>query len=95
MIKQFTLGSKEYTVEEVPSIDDTGLGRAYSARGLIKISNTLNGHILSDNSKEQTFYHELVHAILEELGNDELSSNEMFVQSFSLLLHQFQLTKKL
>jgi Zn-dependent peptidase ImmA (M78 family) len=43
---------------------------------------------------EQTLYHEVTHAILDTLKEYELSKNEEFVQKFSLLLHQFEKTKK-
>lgn len=43
---------------------------------------------------EQTIYHEVVHAILESMGELSLSRNDKFVQTFSLLLHQFEKTKK-
>jgi len=94
MIKKFKLGAKEFDVEEVKSIDDTGLGRTYSMLNKIKISKTWQNYELNDSSKEQTFYHELVHAILDELGEHELSENERFVQSFSVLLYQFDKTKE-
>ena len=43
---------------------------------------------------DQTIYHEVVHAILESMGEDALSGNDKFVQNFALLLHQFETTKK-
>ena len=43
---------------------------------------------ISKSKIEQTFFHELVHAILDELGELDLSKNERFVDSFSTLLHQ-------
>lgn len=93
MIKKFSLGGKKYKVKIVNSIDDTGLGRAYSYLNKIKISKNWNGMPIPKSSMEQTFYHELVHAILDEIGEKDLSGNETFVQSFSLLLHQFEKTK--
>jgi hypothetical protein len=94
MIKKFKLGAKEFNVELVHSIDDTGLGRTYSMLNKIKISKTWQNYELEESSKDQTFYHELVHAILDELGEHELSQNERFVQSFSVLLYQFEKTKE-
>lgn len=94
MIKKFTLGAREYNIEYIDSIDDTGLGRCYHATGIIKLSKKWQGFNLPEDSIEQTFYHELTHAILSEMGEEELSSNERFVQGFSMLLHQFQISKK-
>lgn len=94
MIKKFKLGGKQFNVEIVKSIDDTGLGRTYSMLNKIKIAETWQNFELEDSAKEQTFYHELVHAILDELGENELTGNERFVQSFSMLLYQFEKTKE-
>jgi len=43
---------------------------------------------------DQTLYHEVIHSILDTMGEYELSKNETFVQNFSVLLHQFVKTKK-
>lgn len=37
---------------------------------------------------EQTFLHELVHVILERMGESDLSNNEKFVDVFAGMLHQ-------
>lgn len=44
--------------------------------------------VISQERSEQAFFHELVHAILDEMGEVKLSKNERFVDSFSTLLHQ-------
>lgn len=46
------------------------------------------GIVISKERAEQAFFHELVHAILDEMGELKLSKNERFVDSFSTLLHQ-------
>jgi len=94
MIKKFKLGAKEFVIEMVNSIDDTGLGRTYSILNKIKVAENWQGYELPESSKEQTFYHELVHAIFDEIGGNDLSEDETLVQSFSVLLYQFQKTKE-
>lgn len=42
----------------------------------------------------QTFVHELVHAILDTMGREELSNNEGFVDAFSEYLTQAILTSE-
>lgn len=42
---------------------------------------------LGDTEMQQTFCHELVHALLDEM-NHKLSFNEVFVDNFGSLLHQ-------
>ena len=93
MIKQFTLGAQKYKVKEVDQLGDL-LGYSNSATGSIAVASTFKGENIPEVKKEQTLYHEVVHAILDELGMHELSANEEFVQGFSLLLHQFEKTKK-
>ena len=43
---------------------------------------------LSDCRKLDAFYHERTHAILEAMGERELSENEKFVDTFSKLFRQ-------
>jgi len=42
---------------------------------------------------EHTFYHELVHCILINMGEMKLYENERFVDSFGGILHQIMLTQ--
>lgn len=37
---------------------------------------------------EQVFFHELVHYILNAMGEDKINSNDKFVDLFASLLHQ-------
>ena len=43
---------------------------------------------------EATFYHELVHAMLEMIGRDDLNQDEQFVDNMGNLLHQFDKTRQ-
>jgi Zn-dependent peptidase ImmA (M78 family) len=61
--------------------------------------NFLNQQILvlsavSDVQKQQTFCHELVHCILDKMGETDLNDNEQFVDVFGSLLHQAWTTCK-
>ena len=44
---------------------------------------------LTPEQIEQSLIHELVHAALDLMGHDKLSSDEVFVCSMSNLIHQF------
>lgn len=46
------------------------------------------------NTVEQTFCHELFHAIFHVLGEDEAKSNEKLVDNLGTMLHQFLNTQK-
>ena len=101
MIKEFTLGAVTWTVV----VDDDRLNdlAAYGYCEHSKKKITIPGSIIPDSiipsstmkdDVEQILYHEVVHAILDTLMEYELSKNEEFVQKFSILLHQFEKTKK-
>jgi len=94
MPNNFTLGGLNFHTEIVDNIDNTGLGRTINCTGLMKIAQKFYGQAIPQDSQERTFYHELTHAILDELGYRELSNDEKFVDSFSSLLYQFEVTKK-
>lgn len=49
---------------------------------------------MTEERKEQTFYHELTHAILDAIGEDDLNCNEQFVDAFSNVLYQAIKTMK-
>jgi Zn-dependent peptidase ImmA (M78 family) len=93
MIKSFCLGSKKYKVER-RSNDSCNLGTCFSPLCLIRIQTIFDGKSIPEESQEQTLFHEVVHAILDDIGERDLSSNERFVQSFSLLMRQFFKTLK-
>lgn len=53
-----------------------------------------NGAKVSKTQIDHCFLHELVHHILNAMGEDELRGNEKFVDVFAALLHQYETTKK-
>lgn len=92
MIKEFTLGAIKWVVKQDNNrLDDLGLmGLCETPKSLISIyTDSFNANLI-----DQNIIHEVTHAILESMGENELSHNEKFVQNFSLLLHQFIVTKK-
>lgn len=48
----------------------------------------LDSSVLSKELGDQNFYHELVHWILYVMNENELMSNEKFVDLFAFMLHQ-------
>jgi len=96
MIKEFTLGAVKWSVEiNNEKLDDKeSYGICYYDESKILLQDETLNHKRSTTSIEQTMYHEVVHSILDTIGEHELSANEKFVQQFSLLLHQFEVTKK-
>jgi hypothetical protein len=85
----FKLGANEFYTIYVDNIDDTGLGRSIECLGTIKLTTKWQGFEVPMTSQEKTFFHELLHMILDTLGEKELSSNEKLIDSVSTLLHQY------
>lgn len=59
------------------------LGVCGVAVGYIKISEMFQGKRQSESCKVNTFIHECVHCILDTMGRDDLSSDEVFVNTFA------------
>jgi hypothetical protein len=95
--KSFKLGGVKYNVEMKKKVflDREQIGGTSDVfECSVEIAKMVNGTKCSTDYRRQTFYHELVHQILDILGDFELSENEKFVQGFSVLLDQFEQTKK-
>lgn len=82
--KQIQVGGVLVNIKEIDKFQDTSLlGQCSLSQGEIKIANTANGNNQSESSKYNTFVHECVHAILDTMGEYDLSGNEKFVNSFA------------
>jgi len=84
--KKFKLAGTEWKVEQVAVMST--LGMTYPDLATIHIRKGLDTQIL-----EQTFLHELTHAILFTMGKRE-DHNEEFIEGFSQLLHQYLVQQK-
>jgi hypothetical protein len=93
--KEFYIGGQKITIEVDNNISyDNELAVAIDSKNLIKICDTFKGDKLPANVVFQSLWHETVHQILDKMNEHELSENEKFVQTFSLLLHQVIKTLK-
>lgn len=81
--KRFHIGGQDIDVLIHNTIDGDKMGEACLWNGSIKISEIYKGNKQTDSSKFNTFHHELIHLILDTMGEFELSSNERFVNTFS------------
>lgn len=76
------IGGQQIDVKEVDRCNDNNLGRCSLAAGVIEIARTFNSngdYTVSESSKQNTFVHEVLHAILDTMGETDLSNNEKFV----------------
>ena len=86
---KLTIGGNEITVKQVDKIVNSEvLGQCCIAESKIEIAHSANGVEQSKSSKLQTFMHELTHCILDTMGENELSSNEKFICTFSSFLNE-------
>lgn len=68
------------------ALSDQALGISYSHRCRIILQAPSAVHC--DEEVEQTFCHELVHTILDQIGEEEKSQDEKWVDLFGKALHQ-------
>jgi len=87
--KTFNIFGSQYTVEcrdQFTAMQEEGTFFPKQKRILLRVSPTEDQ--VPDAEIEQTFCHELVHAILDAIQEGELYNNEKFTELFGLALHQ-------
>ena len=80
------IGGQEISIVNEERLDDNKLGTICVAEGVLRIADNFNNLKQCESSKISTFIHEVVHGILDTMGESELSGNEKFVCTFSSLL---------
>lgn len=84
---KYRVGGQEVEVRRPERCEDNAMGMCYLYAGRIEIAQKVNkDETQAESSKVNTFYHELVHSILDTMGEKELSANEKFVNCFSSFL---------
>ena len=84
--KKLKVGDKWYSVEVVEAMREKGLmGQVYYPEQKIKIglTSTRTGTKFKMEHVQDTFWHEVVHAILEDMGRNALNRDEKFVTGFA------------
>ena len=80
------IGGQDISIINKERLDDNNLGNICVAEGVIKIADNFDNKKQCESSKVNTFIHEVVHGVLDTMGECELSRNEKFVCTFSSLL---------
>ena len=80
------IGGQDISVVINERLDDNKLGTICVAEGVLRIADNFRNSKQCESSKFNTFIHEIVHGVLDTMGESELSKNEKFVCSFSSLL---------
>ena len=90
------LGGKTITVSERDTLHqrDNAYGMYSPSADEITLQSNGCTWVMSKATKEQSFCHELVHAILGVMNEDTLDGNERFVDVFGTFLHQALSTSK-
>lgn len=85
----YKVGGQKVEVRKVERCESNSVGECNLCAGYIEIAEFFNkDDRQSDDSKRNTFYHELVHTILNTMGKKELNSDEEFVCAFSSFLSE-------
>lgn len=86
--KSIRVGKREYDVVQAVAQRRYALGFIEYVPQVIHVHTVRkNGNPIPEDKQLETFWHELTHAILFEMGN-KLHRSESFVTEFSKLLHQ-------
>lgn len=89
------LGGTTIKVELVNNgINGSKVGECSLTSSTIKIASECNNKPTSSQYREASYYHELIHAILQTMGKFDKDSDERFVEGFANLLHQAIKTAK-
>ena len=82
--KQISVGRKTYVITRPHTIQDpASYGRTYYDENRIEIARFDNqGNTFEQEEIDDTFWHELTHTILYDMGHD-LCANERFVTAFA------------
>ena len=87
--KAFTLGGVEHVVEIQQAVGyEQDFGQYDPVRKVIQIAQTCRGRGVPQSFQQQTFLHELVHAILNTMLKDDLNDDESFVNTFASFLNE-------
>lgn len=82
--KQFSLFGETYKVKKLVKIDkEDSWGEHDPIKNIIKIKKSLN-----QEQQEVVFLHEILHAVLSNLGYEKLNEDEVLVDTMAKALHQ-------
>ena len=95
--KTFSLSNRQYKVQIVPTMPGRGhMGEVDYVMRTVTLATTSNmtGRSFKTEEIDDTFWHEVTHAILRDMGH-KLWSNERFVTRFARRLTEVVNTAKL
>lgn len=92
---QFKLNGKvvRIIIDDDYCMDNGMVGEADFTEKVITLCDKYCGKKIKKSEKEQTYFHELVHMILDSMARHNLKYNEEFVEEFSQRLYEYEKTK--
>ena len=84
--KRIRVGSKQYSVDIVETmLRKRDMARIHYDQNRIELGefSNITGRKFKDEVMQENFWHEVVHAILDDMNEDALNRNEKFVQEFA------------
>jgi hypothetical protein len=93
---KFKLKGKTITVEiDDNYCEENGMvGEADFTEKIITLCNKFKGKKITKAEKEKTYYHELVHMVLDSIDRHKLKYNEDFVEAFAQRLYEYEKSKQ-
>jgi hypothetical protein len=85
------VGAKKYSIDVVEAmLEKSRMGNInYDARKIkVGLKSNITGKPFNEVTVMETFWHELIHAILEDMERHTLNSDEKFVKGFAQRLQQ-------
>ena len=84
--KKIIIGGQDIDIVHNERLDNDILGEICLGEGVLQIADTFRNTKQSESSKINTFIHEIIHGILDTMGEFKLSKSEKFVCTFASLL---------
>lgn len=84
------LGGVEFKTVFTKDAQNTGnLGKSSVVNGTIQIQEVSTGIEVLTTQQQNTYFHEIIHMMLDMIGESELSCNEKLVQNMGNMLFEF------
>lgn len=88
--KSCELGGVEFTTLFIKNPENSNILRESSVFDCrIKLQELNYGQTITDKQNQNTYFHEIIHMMLDQIGEFELSKNEKFVQNMGNMLFEF------
>ena len=85
----FNIAGMKVTVNhQSEQTGNTKFGIFNNVKNEITLFGKMDNTVINHGQRVQTFWHEVVHCILDNMGEIELSGNEKFVCTFSSFLNE-------